>query len=184
MVQTRLALEVIKGIKDHIRSKFFALCLFLLGLLITLMDLLGKRPINLPSSSPTDGAVTLTRASTFLRFSSASEMKSCFPTHRPTKVVPLGGSVASNGFPDAPAHSTELSGGVGSPEMETTTRGGASVGSSPFLRTSDHHEFPTITAVGGGQRNLKSDRLALAQVHQLKGAKQNGTSISQEKSSN
>lgn len=128
------------------------------------MGLLGKRPITLPSSSPADGAVTFTRASTFLRFSSASEMKSCFPTHRPTKVVPFGGSVASNGFPDAPAHSTELSGGIGSPEMETTTRGGARDGSSPFLRTSDHHEFPTITAVGGGQRNLKSNALTLARV--------------------
>ena len=168
--------------EDHVHSKFFALCLFLLGLLITLMGLLGKRPITLPSSSPTDGAVTLTRASTFFRFSSASEMKSCFPTHRPTKVVPFGGSVESNGFPDAPAHSTELSGGVGSPEMETTTRGGARVGSSPFLRTSDHHEFPTITAVGGGHKNLELSPVDVS-VSSIKGAKQqHEISINQEKS--
>ena len=64
-------------------SRFFALCLFLLGLLMTLMGLLGKTPMTRSGSSSDAGAVTLTRASTFFFFSSTSEMKSCFPTQRP-----------------------------------------------------------------------------------------------------
>ena len=142
------------------------LCLFLLGLLITWMGLLEKRPINLPSSSPTDGAVTLTRASTSLRFSSALEMKNCFPTHRPTKVVPFEGSVASNGFPDAPAHSTELSGGVGSPEIETTTRGGAKCW---FFSVPADLGPPRVTyhhRSGGWTKKPKIRPVGVGQIHQ------------------
>lgn len=138
---------------QDIHSKFFALCRFLLGLLITLIGLLGNTPITLSSSFPETETI-LTRASTFFLFSSASDMYSCLPTHRPTYVVPLGASVRSKGFPEAPAHSTEPSGGEGSPEIETITLGGVNLASSPGLCTSDHQELPTITAVGGGQRNL------------------------------
>ena len=63
----------------------------------------------------------------------------------------------SNALPVALVHSIEPSCGAGSPEMETTTRGGQSLGSSPRRVTSDHHEFPIMIAVGGGCRRLKRD---------------------------
>ncbi len=139
---------------EHVRSRFFALCRFLLGLLITLIGLLGKVPMTRSDSSSPVEAMTLTRASTFFFFSSTSEMKSCFPTQRPIYVVPVGGSETSNGFPIAADHSMLPSWPLASPEMDTTTRGGDNLGSSPRRTTSDHHEFPIRIAVGGGQRNL------------------------------
>ena len=65
------------------RSRFFALWRFLLGLLMTLMGRLGNVPMTRSGSSSDEGAMILTRASTFFFFSSTSEMKSCFPTQRP-----------------------------------------------------------------------------------------------------
>lgn len=136
----------------RLRSRFFALCLFLLGLLMTLIGLEGKVPITRSGSSSDAGAMILTSASTFFFFSSTSEMKSCLPTQRPMYVVPTGGSLTSNDFPDVDVHSTLPSWGIGSPEMEMTTRGGACFGSSPRRDVSDHHELPIMIAVGGGQR--------------------------------
>lgn len=66
-----------------LHSRFFALCLFLLGLLMTFMEREGKVPMMRSGSSSDAGAVILTRASTFFFFSSTSEMKSCLPTQRP-----------------------------------------------------------------------------------------------------
>lgn len=136
------------------RSRFFALCRFLLGLLMTLIGRLGKVPMTRSGSSSAAGAMIFTSASTFFFFSSTSEMKSCLPTQRPMYVVPVGGSLGSNGLPSAADHSTEPSWGAGSPEMDTTTRGGESFGSSPRRTTSDHHELPIMIAVGGGHKNL------------------------------
>jgi hypothetical protein len=62
----------------HLQSTFFTLCLFLLGLLITLMALLESVPSIRPFAS-----WTLTRHSTRLRFSSASLMNRRFRTHLP-----------------------------------------------------------------------------------------------------
>jgi hypothetical protein len=120
---------------------------------MTLMGRLGNVPITRSGSSSEDGAVIFTSASTFFFFSSTSEMKSCFPTQRPIYVVPVGASFTSKIFPDAEVHSIEPSWGIGSPEMQTVTRGGQSFGSSPRRTTSVHHELPIIIAVGGGQRN-------------------------------
>ena len=114
-----------------VRSRFFALWRFLLGLLMTLIERDGNVPITLSGSSSDAGAIIFTSASTFFFFSSTSEMKSCLPTQRPMYVVPEGGSLTSNALPDADVHSMEPSWGAGSPEMETTTRGGACLGSSP-----------------------------------------------------
>jgi hypothetical protein len=137
------------------RSRFFALCRFLLGLLITLIGRLGNVPITLSGSVSEAGAVILTSASTFFFFSSTSEMNNCFPTQRPMYVVPSGGSLMSNDLPDDEVQSTAPSCAVVSPEMEMTTLGGQSLGSSPCRITSDHQEFPIMMAVGGGQRNLQ-----------------------------
>jgi hypothetical protein len=147
-----------RGKTKHVRSRFFALCRFLLGLLMTLIGLLGKVPMTRSSSSSPVGAITLTRASTFFFFSSTSEMNSCFPTQRPTYVVPAGGSETSMDLPIAADHSTLPSWPATSPEMDTITRGGESFGSSPRRTTSDHHEFPIKIAVGGGHRNLAYGR--------------------------
>ena len=136
-----------------VRSRFFALWRFLLGLLMTLIERDGNVPITRSGSSSDAGAMIFTSASTFFFFSSTSEMKSCLPTHRPMYVVPWGGSFTSNALPDVDVHSTLPSCGTGSPEIEITTRGGASLGSSPRRTLSDHHEFPIMMAVGGGQRN-------------------------------
>ena len=70
-------------LNPNVHSRFLALCLFLLGLLMTLIGLLGKVPMTLSGSSSDDGAMILTSASTFFFFSSTSEMKSCLPTQRP-----------------------------------------------------------------------------------------------------
>ena len=141
--------------KKHQRSRFLALCLFLLGLLITLIERLGNIPITRSGSSSDAGAMILTRASTFFFFSSTSEIKSCLPTQRPIYVVPVGASFASNVLPFELIHSMLPSCGVGSPEIETTTLGGQNLGSSFRRTTSDHQEFPIMMAVGGGQRNLE-----------------------------
>jgi hypothetical protein len=56
------------------RSRFLALCLFLLGLLMTLIGRLGNVPMTFSGSSPKLAAEIFTSASTFFFFSSTSEM--------------------------------------------------------------------------------------------------------------
>jgi hypothetical protein len=65
---------------------------------------------------------------------------------------PGGASLNSTGFPEVEVHSTVLSGGVDSPEMEIVTLG--ALRSSLPRADSVHHALPIIIAVGGGQRNL------------------------------
>ena len=119
---------------------------------MTLMGREGKTPITRSGSSSDAGAMIFTSASTFFFFSSTSDIKSCLPTHLPMKVVPAGGSLTSKALPEVDVHSTLPSWGIGSPDIEITTRGGACFGSSLRRVVSDHHEFPIMIAVGGGQR--------------------------------
>ena len=63
-----------------------------------------------------------------------------------------GTSPGSTDLPEVEVHSTELSGGIDSPEIETVTLGGFR--SSLPIPDSAHQEFPIIIAVGGGHRKL------------------------------
>lgn len=45
--------------------------------------------------------------------------------------------------------------------MDTVTRGGIDLDSSPRRATSDHHELPIKIAVGGGHKNLAFDKKKL-----------------------
>ena len=82
---------------------------------------------------------------------SNAECSSC--TNEP---VSGGTSPGSTGLPEVEVHSTELSGGVDSPEMETVTLG--ALRSSLPIADSVHQEFPIIMAVGGGHRKLLRKR--------------------------
>jgi hypothetical protein len=53
-----------------------------------------------------------------------------------------------------------------SPEMDTVTRGGIGLDSSPRRATSDHHELPIKIAVGGGHKNLAKEVRVYYEIQQ------------------
>jgi hypothetical protein len=50
--------------------------------------------------------------------------------------------------------------------MDTVTRGGIGLDSSPRRATSDHHELPIKIAVGGGHKNLAKEVRVYYEIQQ------------------
>jgi len=136
----------------NLHSIFLTLCLFLLGLLITLIGLLAKQPKLCPH-----GFWILTLTSTRFLFSSVSLIYKCFDTHLPLMAISEQ-DVGSSEVPDGLIHSNMPAWWFCSLDMPTVILGGLrdDVPESEVGGDWDHQLEPRMIVVGGGHKNLFS----------------------------
>jgi hypothetical protein len=133
-----------EGVKtnNNLRSMFFTLCLFLEGLLMTLILLEAKAPRWIPLPR-----LILTMTSTRFRFSSASLICKCFETQCP---------IIFSSFESSVCHSMTPFCEVFSPVICTLILGGSGLVDKHVVALVVFQEAPESKVEGGGHKNLSS----------------------------